>query len=344
MNLSGYDWPQGGTKQIAYVDGQSHMMELFVGFGDLWQSADLTVLTGAPPPDGSAFAGYAWSAGGTKQVAYVDDQGHVIELFVARGSPWQWVDLTTLTGAPPPGGPALAGYDWPNGQTKQVAYVDDQGHVIELFVARGSPWQWVDLTTLTGAPPLGDSALAGYAWSAGGTKQVAYRDQKSHIIELFVAEGSPWQWVDLTALTGAPPPGGPALAGYDWPNGQTKQVAYVDDQGHVIELFVARDSPWRWVDLTTLTEAPPPGGPALAGYDWPNGQTKQVAYVDDQGHVIELFVARDSPWRWVDLTTLTEAPPPGGPALAGYDWPNGQTKQVAYVDDQGHVIELFVAR
>ena len=78
----------GGTKQIAYVDGQSHMMELFVGFGDLWQSAHLTVLTGAPPPNGSAFAGYAWSAGGTKQVAYRDQKSHIIELFVARGSPW----------------------------------------------------------------------------------------------------------------------------------------------------------------------------------------------------------------------------------------------------------------
>src|SRR2546422_940307 len=147
--------------------------------------------------------GYDWRAGGTKQIAYVDGQGHVIELFVARGSPWQWVDLTTLTGAPPPGGPALAGYDWPNGQTKQVAYMDDQGHVIELFVARDSPWQWVDLTALTGAPPPNGSALAGYAWSSGGTKQVAYVDQNSHIIELFVARGRPWRWANLTTLNGA---------------------------------------------------------------------------------------------------------------------------------------------
>ncbi len=32
-----------------------------------------------------------------------------------------------------------------------MAYVDRQGHVIELFVAAGDPWQWVDLTALTGA-------------------------------------------------------------------------------------------------------------------------------------------------------------------------------------------------
>ena len=342
MNLYGYDWPQGGTKQIAYVDGQSHMMELFVGFGDLWQSADLTVLTGAPPPNGSAFAGYAWPAGGTKQVVYRDQKSHIIELFVARGSPWQWVDLTALTGAPPPGDSALAGYAWSAGGTKQVVYRDQKSHIIELFVARGSPWQWVDLTVLTGAPPPGGSALVGYDWPNGQTKQVVYVDDQGHVIELYVARASPWQWVDLTVLTGAPPPNDSALAGYAWSAEGTKQVVYVDDQGHVIELFVDEGSPWRWVDLTVLTGAPPPSGPALAGYDWPNGQTKQVVYVDDQGHVIELFAARGSPWQWVDLTALTGAPLLHQKPLTGYAWVWGATKQVAYVDDHEHMIELHV--
>jgi hypothetical protein len=199
MKLYGYDWPQGGTKQIAYVDGQSHMMELFVGFGNPWRSADLTVLTGAPPPNGSALAGYAWSAGGTKQVVYRDQKSHIIELFVAEGSPWRWVDLTVLTGAPPPAGPALAGYDWPNGQTKQVVYVDDQGHVIELFVARGSPWQWVDLTALTGAPLLHQKPLTGYAWVWGATKQVAYVDDQGEVIELRSGLNDQWHCFNLTA-------------------------------------------------------------------------------------------------------------------------------------------------
>ena len=340
MNLYGYDWPQGGTKQIAYVDGQSHVMELLLGFGDPWQSADLTALTGAPLASGSALAGYPWSVGGTKQVVYSDQQGHIIELFVARESPWQSADLTALTGAPPPSGSALAGYPWSAGGTKQVAYVDGQGHVIELFVAEGSLWQWVDLSVLTGAPPANGSALAGYDWPNGQTKQVAYVDGQGHVIELFVARGSPWQWVDLTILTGAPPPSGSALAGYSWSAGGTKQVVYSDQQSHIIELFVARESPWQWVDLTALTEAPLAEQGSLAGYDWPNGQTKQVAYVDGQGHVIELFVARGSPWQWVDLTALTGAPLLHQQPLTGYAWVWGATKQVVYVDDQGEVIEL----
>jgi hypothetical protein len=250
MNLYGYDWPQGGTKQIAYVDSQSHVMELLVGYGEPWQSADLTALTGAPLPSGSALAGYPWSAGGTKQVVYSDQQSHIIELFVARGSPWQWVDLTVLTGAPPASGSALAGYAWSAGGTKQVVYVDGQGHVIELFVAESSLWQWVDLTVLTGAPPASGSALAGYDWPNGQTKQVVYVDDQGHVIELFVARGSPWQWVDLTTLTGAPLLHQQPLTSYAWVWGATKQVAYVDDQGEVIELRYGLNDQWHCFNLT----------------------------------------------------------------------------------------------
>ena len=340
MNLYGYDWPQGGTRQIAYVDGQCHVMELLLGYGDPSQSTDLTALTGAPLANGTALAAYAWSAAGTKQVIYSDQQSHIIELFVARGSPWQWVDLTALTGAPPPSGSALAGYPWSAGDTKQVAYVDGQGHVIELFVAKGSLWQWVDLTVLTGAPPANDSALAGYDWPNGQTKQVVYVDGQGHVIELFVARGSPWQWVDLTALTGAPLASGSALAAYAWSAGGTKQVVYSDQQSHIIELFVAKGGLWQWVDLMALTGAPLAEQGSLTGYDWPNGQTKQVVYVDGQGHVIELFVAKGSPWQWVDLMALTGAPLLHQQPLTGYAWVWGATKQVAYVDDQGEVIEL----
>src|SRR6266567_1690337 len=199
----------------------------------------------------------------------------------------------------------LYGYDWPKGGTKQVAYVDEQGHVIELFVASGIPWQWADLTALTGAPLADRHSLTGYDWSAGGTKQVAYVDEQGHVIELFVAAGMPWQWADLTALAGAHRSNGAALTGYDWSAGGTKQVAYVDEQGHVIELFVAAGTPWQWADLTTLTGAPLADQGTLTGYDWLNGGTKQVAYVDEQGHVIELHAGLSGKWRCTDLKVIT---------------------------------------
>jgi hypothetical protein len=185
-----------------------------------------------------------------------------------------------------------------------VVYVDDQGHVIELVVAPGDPWQWADLTVLTGAPPPGETTLVGYEWSAGGTKQVVYVDDQGHVIELFVAAGNLWQWADLTALTAAPLADQRSIAGYDWLNGNTKQVVYVDNQGHVIELFVATGTPWQWADLTALTAAPPPAGRALAGYGWVWGATKQAAYLDDSGHVIELCVGLNGQWQYANLTAL----------------------------------------
>ncbi len=172
MKLYGYDWPHGGTKQVVFVDDQGHVIELEMGLDSPWQSADLTELTGAPPPGGIDLVGYPWTEGGTKQVAYVDNRKHVIELFVASGCPWKWVDLSELTGAPLPGSTALAGYDWYNGKTKQVVYVDGRGHVIELYIGVGDAWQWADLRELTGAPPPSDTVLVGYSWLAGGTKQV----------------------------------------------------------------------------------------------------------------------------------------------------------------------------
>ena len=108
--------------------------------------------------------------------------------------------MTELTGAPLADQGSLAGYDWLNGNKKQVVYVDGQGHVIELFVAAGTPWQWVDLTELTGAPLLHQNPLTGYGWVWGATKQVAYVDDQGQVIELWVGLSGHWRCVNLTAL------------------------------------------------------------------------------------------------------------------------------------------------
>jgi hypothetical protein len=342
MKLYGYDWPHGGAKQVVYVDEQGHVIELEMGVGSPWSSSDLTELTGVPPAGGIDVVGYAWTAEGTKQVAYVDKRKHVIELFVSSGRPWRSADLSELTAAPLPCSTSLVGYDWYTGKTKQVAYVDDRRHVIELFVSSGRPWRSADLSELTAAPLPANTVLVGYDWPRGSTKQVVYVDGGGHVIELFVATGNnSWQWADLSELTAAPLPADTALVGYAWVAGGTKQVAYVDDRRHVIELFVAAGNPWQWVDLTELTGAPLPVQGSLAGYDWLNRNTKQLVYGDEQGHVIELLVAAGNPWQCTDLTALTGAPLLHQQPLSGYCAVWGATKQVVYADEQGHVIELW---
>src|SRR3954454_14780382 len=137
---------------------------------------------------------YAWPGHATKQVAFVGPNLHVHELWVARGGDWSQADLTArATGisgggrGAPPGADSrdLVAYGWPDGGTKQVAYVGDDRHVYELFVGgSASDWMWGDLTTLTGCPPVRrqtESLTVGMAWSGGHTKQVAYVGDDGHI-------------------------------------------------------------------------------------------------------------------------------------------------------------------
>jgi hypothetical protein len=38
------------------------------------------------------------------------------------------------------------------GQSKQVVYGTNDGHIHELFVIKGGTWQYADLIAITGAP------------------------------------------------------------------------------------------------------------------------------------------------------------------------------------------------
>ena len=350
MRITAYDWPQGGTKQIAYANAGAatsggnggHIIELFVGVGNQppWSWADLTTITGAPlASEISGIVGYAWPAGNTKQVVYTDVNGHIIELLVGVGGqpPWSWADLTAITGAPQGaiGNPASA-YVWSAENTKQVVYTDLNNHIIELVVGVGGQWSWADLTTITGAP-LCRSVPVGYDWPAGNTKQVVYLDENDHIIELFVGVGGGWTWADLTTITGAPLPLGGVTA-YSWSAGNTKQVVYegVGGQLHIIELVVGVGGQWSWADLTTITGAPPAAYQAkVAGYDWPRANRKQVVYEDGNHHIIQLFVGvgGNPPWSSADLTAITGAPALAatGDDIAAYLWSAQESQQVVHI-------------
>ena len=44
MKLCGYDWPQGGTKQVVYADDQGQVIELWVGLNGPWRYTSFTAL------------------------------------------------------------------------------------------------------------------------------------------------------------------------------------------------------------------------------------------------------------------------------------------------------------
>ncbi len=78
--IVGYVWKTNGTKQVVYISGIGHVHELVVGTVGMWKHTDLTQQTNAPLVEGDALAAYAWETGGTKQVVYVSEDGHIQEL------------------------------------------------------------------------------------------------------------------------------------------------------------------------------------------------------------------------------------------------------------------------
>jgi hypothetical protein len=310
--LAGFSWAAGGTKQIIYMDRNRHIQELHTDTRVWWQCTDLTALTHAPLVDGTALAGFEWTAGNTKQVVYVDHNYHIQELYVGPGGQWQIVDLTELTGAPLAEGTHIVGYDWPAGSSKQVAYIDNRGHIIELHVGVGGQWRFADITELTSAPladrgNLGPS-LTAFSWEAGNSKQIIYQDRNEHIMEMYVTVGGHWQLVDLTRVAQAPLAnsiGG--IVGYDWPAGRSKQIAYVDSNYHIQELYVGENDYWRCADLMAATGAPRVQEGPIAGFTWSTAHTKQVVYTGPRDSIQELYVGVGGQWQVADLTLLTSS-------------------------------------
>lgn len=336
--LVGYEWPEGGTKQVAYISQDHHLHEFFVGAGQNWQHADLTRLASAPRAINRFLVGYAWPEGGSKQVAYIGQDGHIHELSVKMGENWHHADLNAITGAPP-AVQITAGYSWSNGRSKQIVFVGDDDHIHELSVEMGKPWYHVDLTALTNAALPSSKSMVGYEWAEGASKQVAYVSQDGHIHELFLHAGHKWQHADLTALTSAPR-ARDLMVGYQWRGGRCKQVAFVSENGHIHELSVGVGQEWIHADLTAHTNATL-ATDVLTGYAFEDGHTKQVAYLGQDGCIHELFVEVGGSWQEANLTELAHAPHTPITSLDGYAFSAGGSKQVAYVGDDGEIREVW---
>lgn len=281
--------------------------------------------------------GYEWPEGRTKQVTYISQDRHIHELVVGIGGAWQHADLTTLTGAPNAMSRFLVGYAWPEGGSKQVAYLGPDGHIQELSVHVGGNWQCADLSAIAGAPP---AVQVTTGWAGGRTKQVIFVGDDDHIHELTVEMDRSWRHVDLTALTNAPIPSSKRMVGYEWTRGQCQQIAYVGQDGHIHELFMEAGKMWQHADLTALTNAPR-ATELMVGFEWPEGQCKQVAFVGEDCHIHELCLGMGDAWKHADLSTSTNAPL-ATDVLTGYAWSQGRMKQINYVGQDGHIHELCV--
>ena len=249
-------------KRVFYVDGARHVHALSAQPDGSWADTDLIAAMGAPAGDGTGLSGCQW-ADGSEQVFYLDASGDVHELATTADGQWADLNLTQRTGAPAAvANSALSAYQWAAGNSKQVVYLDVLGHVHELSVTAGGQWAHIDLTKYTGAPAAWTlSSLPGYQWVAGKSKQVVYLDAAGHVHELSGTVGRRWAHTDLTQRAGAPAAGARSrLSGYEWADGKSKQVVYLDadDDTIVISLDISSPTPAK---IITTNGTPDPDRP-----------------------------------------------------------------------------------
>jgi hypothetical protein len=303
----------------------------------------------------SALNGY-WGTDGSQHVNFLDINGHVHELYILPGQGWVDNDLTQMANAPPAtSGSALTGY-WNFDEAQYVYYTDDLGHVHQLYIGPGLDWLVIDYTKATrGVPAIATSTLSAYPDIASGDRYVNFLDINGHVHELYLQSGGASEVDgDLTELSNGTPamPTSGVCGYYDGLNG--RHVNFIDQNGHVHELYTHPGSPWADDDLTGIANGTPAAipTPTRPGHSqpapsrsfvrsyWVPDNTQHVNFIDANGHVHELYTSPATPWRDNDLTALTDskAAMPGS-ALSSY-WSGDRGQHVNYIDVEGHVHEL----
>ena len=374
IRLAAFQWKAGASKHIVYVGTDDHLHELSFTQNQGWSHADLNLSApGAPNvPDSAIQTAYEWKALGTKQVCYTTTDGHIHELS-RRPDPnaeWHHADLTQMAKAPT-ADPVwtLAGFEWKAGGTKQVAFAGENDHHIhELSVSAGGTWGHTDITATVGAKiqSLGSlQPLVGHEWDAQGRKQIVFGTLNDNHLHMFHRiKGEQWAHADLTIASAAPTnwPDNDlrGVCGFEWaPPGlqsideSKNMVCYSTSQ---FELHLLTDSHvpglpsavngWSHQLLTAPVQSSKAISSAPVGYQWLAGQSQQIAFMTDGGHIHEFFKREGQGWQFADLTSITGG---GGDAnfspglIAAYEWEAGGTKQVVFGTADGHIHELVVA-
>ncbi len=320
-----------------------------------WVDNDLTRFAGGARANGFALDGYS-EGDGSQHVNFIDESGHVHELYRSPDPAAQWADndLTVLTGAPPADvdGFALDGYSQGDG-SQHVNFVNFTDpalnqHVHELYRSPDPAAQWADndLTVLTGGTrtPAG-GGLYGYS-QGDGSQHVNFTDGSAHVHELYRSPDPAAQWVDndLTVLTGAPLTDS-SLVGYSQGDG-SQHVNFIDANQHVHELYRSPDPAAQWVDndLTKFAGGTPAEINASGPYGYSQGDGSQhVNFIDANQHVHELYRSPDPAAQWADndLTKFAGGTPAKVTSeLVGYLQGDG-SQHVNFIDADGHVHELY---
>jgi hypothetical protein len=186
----------------------------------VWQTQDLTALSGGPTAVLGGIAGYLSQPDGTQQVMYVDTGGHIDDLWRDQTG-WHRRDSSAVTSAPPPR-LDVSGYAFRGAQ--HAIYLSTAHHIEDLWWDQNGA-QVEDLTALTNAP-LSTDAITGYGFEADGTQHVTYFSWPDDHVHELGWDRTGWHHNDLTAATAAPPSIGGFFTAYPFEAQGTQHVIY----------------------------------------------------------------------------------------------------------------------
>jgi len=174
----GYIFDAVDMQNALYRGNDGHLHGLFWSTGAVGHD-DLTTLSGASPPAGSARA-YIAPTYGLQNAVYRGNDGHLHRLYWSTGAVGH-DDLTNASKAPNPGGDPTAYFVSTDGR-HHVVYRGVDNHVHSLWWKTGVVTH-DDLTALTGAPlaTLNPSAYL----APDGSQHVIYRSGDGHLHDLW---------------------------------------------------------------------------------------------------------------------------------------------------------------
>jgi len=246
--LVAFSWKAGGTKNLVYTGREGHLHELSAGVTGKWKYTDLMQVTGAPLAESSLLAAYDWAKGKTKHVVYTSGDGHIHELMSGPDGGWRHTDLMATLDVPLSNGSSLAAYTWEAGGTRQVVYTSTDGDVYELACGEDARWTFADVSGSTAAPLAAGTALTGFAWETGLSKQIVYVGSDRHVHELRMELHGAWNHTDLTQLLGVPEASNDVLAAHEWTPEFAKLIAYLDtaENPHIHSLMLRHGGQWEF--------------------------------------------------------------------------------------------------
>jgi outer membrane protein assembly factor BamB len=305
-------------QHVAYIGQNGHVYELYMRVGQQpWRYDDLTAISGAPHAQGGALTSWLSATDNNQHVVYIGHDQHLYVNFMRVGQqPWQFDDLTAISGCPPallaPPMSQLTSWVSASDNLQHVAYLSSD-QIYEVFKrVGGQPWSYA-------GPSLDAGAIFGVASSAL-TSWVSPADNVQHIAcDLWQEPGELEQMSvrELLMPVGEPPWTSNFIAFNDGDNvvtALTSWVSVTDQLQHiayirtadVIENYTKMGSrSWSSAFPTLDSGSPPAANYALTSWVSATDNLQHMAYIGQDNHVYELYAKVGvPPWNFDDITLI----------------------------------------